>query len=62
VTSEHYADKYCEQGMSLRDYYAGKAMASILSTLHQGIRPCEVELMAKDAFAVADAMMAARVA
>ena len=48
-------------GMSMRDYYAGKAMAAILSTMHQGIRPCDVGLMAKDAFAVADAMLKARV-
>jgi hypothetical protein len=49
-----------EGGMSLRDWFAGKAMNSILGVLAEGIRPRDVPKMAADAYLVADAMLAAR--
>lgn len=47
-------------GMTLRDYFAAKAMQSILAVLHQGIRPADVPKMCADAWGVADAMLEAR--
>jgi hypothetical protein len=49
-----------DTGMTLRDYFAAKAMQAILSTMAQGIRPNDVPLMASDCYMVADAMMEAR--
>lgn len=61
VTSDNYADKYCEQGMSLRDYYAGKAMQGMLADLPKTCYGLDwTKNVAKAAFEVADAMMAAR--
>jgi hypothetical protein len=50
------------EGMSLRDYFAAKAMQGITSVLHQGIRPCDIDAMARDAYGIADAMLKARTA
>jgi hypothetical protein len=49
-----------EPGMTLRDYFAAKAMQSIVAVLHQGIRPVDLEKLAKDAYAIAHEMMIAR--
>jgi hypothetical protein len=49
-----------EGGMTLRDYFAAKAMQSIVGVLHQGIRPTDLEKLAKDAYAIAHEMMIAR--
>jgi hypothetical protein len=43
-----------------RDDFAAKAMASIVSALHEGIRPNDVPVLAGDANFIADAMLAAR--
>jgi hypothetical protein len=56
----NYEDIPSFQQMDLRDYFAAKAMASILSVLVQGIRPYDVPKMAQDAYFVADAMLKAR--
>lgn len=48
------------RGMSLRDYFAAKAMQSIVSVLHQGIRPADIKTMCADSYAIADAMLEAR--
>jgi len=47
-------------GMTLRDYFAAKAMQAILSTMAQGIRPTDIGLMAADTYQIADAMLKAR--
>jgi hypothetical protein len=47
-------------GMTLRDYFAAKAMQGIVHVLVQGIRPSDVGLMAADSYAIADAMLKAR--
>lgn len=47
-------------GMTLRDYFAAKAMQSILGHLAHGIRPQDCIVMAEDAYTVADAMLKAR--
>ena len=47
-------------GMSLRDYFAAKAMQSIFAVLHQGLRPEDCIKVAEDAYFVADAMLKAR--
>ncbi len=46
-----------EQGMTLRDYFAAKAMQAILSL---GVDSSEYEEDALQAYAVADAMLKAR--
>ena len=48
------------RGMSLRDYFAAKAMQSIVSVLHQGIRPADIKTMCDDSYTIADAMLKAR--
>ena len=45
-------------GMSLRDWFAGRAMQGIVSALHAGIRPVDVPAMVQDAYELADAMIA----
>lgn len=46
------------QGMTLRDYFAAKAMQADMSN---GISPDEFALTAKRAYAMADEMIAARI-
>lgn len=46
-------------GMTLRDYFAAKAMAAYISTYPMG-DIYEEEVIAVDAYAMADAMLAAR--
>ncbi|MEY5098665.1 MAG: hypothetical protein RJA36_1384 [Pseudomonadota bacterium] len=55
---DHRSDGH--NGMSLRDYFAAKAMQSITSVLHKGIRPADLDAMARDAYGIADAMLKAR--
>ena len=45
------------QGMTLRDYFAAKAMQGFLSTVKVG---CPDDLIAVDAYNLADAMLEAR--
>ena len=47
-------------GMTLRDYFAAKAMQSIVSVLHVGIKPMSLESVASVAYEIADAMLKAR--
>lgn len=47
-------------GMSLRDYFAAKAMAAILGHLSEGIKPQDIIVMSEDAYMIADGMLAAR--
>jgi hypothetical protein len=49
-----------EKGMTLRDYFAAKAMQGIVGALVQGIRPSDVPTMCVDSYAIADAMLEAR--
>ena len=44
-------------GMSLRDYFAGQALANSWTCLEKGDQPEEI---AKDAYKIADAMLAER--
>lgn len=49
-----------ETGMTLRDYFAAKAMQSLVGHLSEGIRPQDLVVMSEDAYMLADAMLAAR--
>jgi hypothetical protein len=46
--------------LTLRDYFAAKAMQSILFHLAKGIRPRDCIKLAEDSYFVADAMLKAR--
>ena len=46
-----------EQGMTLRDYFASKAMEGFLATVKVN---CPDDLIAEDAYNLADAMLKAR--
>ena len=48
-----------DSGMRLRDYFAAKAMQSILSGI-EAIRPQDCISAAEDAYFIADAMLEAR--
>jgi len=48
-----------DPGMTLRDYFAGQALTGFASSMGDVAVPYW-ELMARDAYAVADAMLAAR--
>jgi len=62
VTSDHYADRYCEQGMSLRDYFAAKTMNGLLAQSMGTAFGSDPKHVAEYAYAMADAMMAVRAA
>lgn len=47
-------------GMTLRDYFAAKALEAILRQLDRGIRPQDCIRAAEDAYFIADAMLKAR--
>lgn len=47
-------------GMSLRDYFAGQALAGILANPETNARPEEIPLLPGLCFELADAMLAAR--
>lgn len=47
-------------GMTLRDYFAAKAMEALLSRLHRSITPQECIVVAEDAYFMADHMLKAR--
>ena len=47
-------------GMSLRDYFAAKAMQGFLSSYQNGAVDCGFEYLADDAYDMADAMLKAR--
>ena len=47
-------------GMTLRDDFAGRAMQGFAQELGWGQQPSDVEHIAKDAYAWADAMLKAR--
>lgn len=49
-----------KEGMTLRDYFAAKALAGILPALVQGIRPQDIPKMAADCYGIADALLAER--
>jgi len=55
---DHHGQKFT--GMTLRDYFAAKAMQGIVSVLNRGIRPTDMEAVCKDAYAIADEMLKAR--
>jgi len=54
-TNERY------QGMTLRDYFAAKALPSIVSSCDWEDEECTVQSMAEDAYSLADAMLAERI-
>lgn len=57
-TDEHGEYRLPWQGLTLRDYFAAKAMQSYLTHL-QGAEMCEIQL-AERAYDIADAMLEAR--
>jgi hypothetical protein len=50
----------CEEGMTLRDYFAAKAMQGMLAQSQGTALGSPVEAAAAYAYAMADAMLAAR--
>lgn len=54
--------QYQEEGMTLRDYFAAKAMQGMLSNpgMWDLLNERHAQLVAKDAFIMADAMLKAR--
>lgn len=50
------------EGMSLRDYFAAKAMQAMLSTLSHALTTQECIVISEDAYVVADEMLKARAA
>jgi hypothetical protein len=53
-------DGIAYEGMSLRDWFAGQALAGIVQGLMKGIRFEDVPKLAADCYGIADAMLAAR--
>ena len=51
----------CEQGMTLRDYFAAKAMQADMSDGGIPMKGADQAFLAKCAYAMADAMLAERV-
>ena len=49
---------YCSEGMSLRDYFAGQALAGMMG--HKDCSAWTVNEVSSDCYAHADAMLAAR--
>lgn len=47
-------------GMTLRDYFAAKAIQGMLFHIKGGIKPQDCIIMAEDAYFLANAMMKAR--
>lgn len=48
------------EGMSLRDYFAGQVVNGICHGLVHGIRPADIVNLTRDAYGIADAMLAER--
>jgi hypothetical protein len=51
---------YQHVGMTLRDWFAGQALAGIVQGLMKGIRFEDIPKLATDCYGIADAMLAAR--
>jgi hypothetical protein len=51
---------YEQRGLTMRDYFAAKAMQGFASTLIDTALPIRFEVLAQDAYAMADAMLKAR--
>jgi hypothetical protein len=58
TTDPNYEAKYAGEGMSLRDYFAAKAMQGLLACPMQP--QSGPDMYAHDAYALADAMLKAR--
>jgi len=60
----NYEAKYAGKGMTLREYFAAKAMEGILTNpyLYESLAPRDgaFQQIAENAFAIADAMLQAR--
>lgn len=59
VNSDNYAPPD-SAGMSLRDYFAAKAMQGFVSSYEEGQVTCSLDDIALDAYKMADAMLKAR--
>ena len=51
---------YAEEGMTLRDYFAAKAMQSLLRQYPEHLMISPADAVASDAYILADAMLKAR--
>jgi len=51
---------YQHVGMSLRDWFAGKALEGIVQGINKSIRFYDIPKLATDCYGIADAMLAAR--
>ena len=59
LADENFHAPYDMSGMSLRDYFAGQAIAGFSATIGEVASPLWYK-MADDAYTLADAMLAAR--
>ncbi len=57
TTGETTQYQYLSDGMTLRDYFAAKAVAGMLA---RNLIASDADMLARDAFTVADAMIKAR--
>jgi len=61
VTGDNYADSYCGEGMTLRDYFAAQAMQAFIDSSEWQSTVREISSdVAFNAYALADAMLKAR--
>lgn len=66
ASAQHFGDKAAYMGMSLRDYFAGQALAGLLANPDNGARKFLAQqkeptrVLADACFIAADAMIAAR--
>ena len=60
VESPRFDGEGHQSGMTLRDWFAGQALAGIVQGLMKGIRFEDIPKLATDCYGIADAMLAAR--
>jgi hypothetical protein len=58
--TDDYNASHAERGMSLRDWFAGQALAGILANLNHMIGTTTYAQIGKDSYIFADAMLSAR--
>jgi len=59
-TQDGFIFKKGNQGISIRDYFAAKAMLGILQARVDGLHPEDLKNVAEDAYLIADSMLKAR--
>ena len=60
LANEGFSPSYDMSGMTLRDWFAGQALAGLLAGQYRGLSSANLSEVPNEAFAIADAMIAAR--